>query len=117
MVEFFKDGGWSMFILLLFGVLGVAGAGFFAARPDRKHEGYLKWMSAALLWATLAGAGSCLAAVWHNTAGIEDANERSRIVQQGYAESMSPVIMGFAFLAVMAFLGAIGRRRLDARGA
>ena len=38
-----------------------------------------------------------------------------RIMAQGYAECMSPPIMGFGFLTLAAMLAAVGRRRLDAK--
>src|ERR1019366_2996878 len=117
MIEFFKDGGWSMFVILLFGFVALAPAGFFAARPDGKHEGFLKWMCRALLWSTLTGLTSDFAAVFHYTTNLTDAEERSRTILQGMAESMSPVIMGLGFLTLTAFLTAIGRRRLDAKAA
>ena len=41
--------------------------------------------------------------------------ERDRTMAQGYAECMSPPIMGFGFLTLAAMLAAVGRRRLDAK--
>jgi hypothetical protein len=115
MLQFFRDGGWSMFVIVAFGLLTLASAGFYAARPDRRHEGFLEWMSRAMLWSILAGLASDVGTTLHYTCTIQDANERSRTITQGVAESMSPAIMGFALLAVTAFLTAVGRRRLDAR--
>ncbi len=104
-----------MFVIVAFGLLTLAVAAFYAARPDRQHEGMLDWMSRAVLWSTLAGLASDIGATCHTTFGIEDGNARARLTTQGVAESMSPAVMGMAFLAVIAFLAAIGRRRLDAR--
>lgn len=115
MIEFFRDGGWSMFVIVGFGFLTLASAAFYAARPSGAVDGFLKWMSRAVLWSTLAGLASDLGTTCHYTARIEDAGERARATLQGVSESMSPPIMGFAFLAVAAFLAAIGRRRMDAR--
>ncbi len=117
MIEFFKDGGWPMFVILLFGAITLATAGFHAARPDARHEGFLRWMSAAVLWSSLAGVAADFGATFHATCHIEDANQRGMITLEGLAESMSPLVMGFVMLALAAFLVAIGRRRLDARPA
>jgi hypothetical protein len=117
MIEFFKDGGWSMFVILLFGFVLLAASAFFAARPDGKHEGFLKWMSRALLWSTLTGVASDVGTVFHFTCHIQDDGERTRTIVEGLAESMSPPVMGFAFLTLAAFLAAIGRRRFDAKKA
>jgi hypothetical protein len=113
--QFFRDGGWSMFVIEVFGLITLGSACFYAARPDGRHEGFLKWMSRAVLWSTLAGLASDVGATCHHTFTLQDANERSRAITEGVAESMSPPIMGFALLAVIAFLTAVGRRRLDAR--
>ena len=115
MIEFFKDGGWSMFVILLFGVIAMATAAFHAARPDERHEGFLKWMCKAVLWSTLAGVSSDVGTTLHATCQIMNDSERARTTTEGLAESMSPLLMGFAMLAIAAFLGAIGRRRLDAK--
>jgi Flp pilus assembly protein TadB len=117
MIEFFKDGGWSMFVILLFGAIALATAALHAARPDARREGFLKGMARAVMWATLAGAASDLGTTWQFTSKIVDDTERSRTTLEGLAESMSPLIMGFVILAIVAFLAAIGRRRLDARRA
>ena len=117
MLEFFRDGGWSMFVILLFGALSLGTGAYYAARPDARHEGFLKWMSRATLWATLAGVASDFGATFKYTRTLENDSERARTVLEGLAESMSPLVMGFVLLALAAFLGAIGRRRLDARKA
>lgn len=104
-----------MFVIVGFGFLTLASAAFYAARPSGAHEGFLKWMSRAVLWATLTGIASDLGTTCHYTARIEDAGDRARTTLQGISESMSPAVMGFAFLALAAFLGAVGRRRMDAR--
>ena len=72
-------------------------------------------MVLAILWATLAGTLSDLGTTFHYVAKLMDDDERSRTLIQGCAESMSPGVMGFAMMAVAALLGAIGKRRLDAR--
>jgi Na+/proline symporter len=90
-------------------------AAHFAARPDARREGFLAWMSAATLWATLAGVTSDVAATLYHTASVADADERGRLVLEGLAESMSPAIVGFALLALVAMLVAVGRRRFEAR--
>jgi len=115
MLEFFRDGGWSMFVILAFGCVVLATAGYYAVRPDARHEGFIRWMSFALICAVLAGTTSAFGAVFKYTRTIENADERARTVLEGSAECMSPPIMGFCFLTLAAMLAAIGRRRLDAK--
>jgi hypothetical protein len=117
MIEFFKDGGWPMFVILLFGSLALATAAFHAAKPDGRHEGFLRWMCGATLCSTLAGVAADFGATFHATCKIEDLNLRGQVTTEGLAESMSPAVMGFVMLSLAMFLGAIGRRRLDGRKA
>ena len=117
LLTLFREGGWSMFMILLLGFVALATAAFYAARPDARHEGFLKWMSRAVLWSILAGMCSDMATVFHATNAIEDTSLRTQITMVGAAESLSPGIMGFVLLALVAMLTAVGRRRLDARKA
>ena len=104
-----------MFAVVLFGLIALATAAFYAARPDARHEGFIKWVSRAPLWSILAGICSDFATVFHVVCGMEDWNKRTQILLEGSAESLSPGIMGFVLLALTALLTAVGRRRLDAR--
>jgi hypothetical protein len=113
----FRDGGWSMFGVVSFGLVALATAAFYAARPDAKHEGFLKWVSRATFWSILAGMCSNFATVFRYVCELDDANRRAQIILEGSAESLSPGIMGFTLLALTALLTAVGRRRLDARRA
>lgn len=115
--EIFRDGGWSMFFVVLFGFVALGTAAFYAARPDGKHEGFLKWMARATLWSILAGVCSDFATVFHVCGQIEEPAKRTQIAFVGAAESLSPGIFGFVLLSLVALLTAVGRRRLDARKA
>jgi hypothetical protein len=111
----FREGGWSMFGIVLLGLVALATSAYYAARPDAQHEGFLKWMSRATFWSVMVGMASDFATTFHAACEIEDANQRSRIALEGSAESLSPAIIGFAFLTLVALLTAVGRRRLDAK--
>jgi len=115
----FRNGGFPMFFVVGFGAIALGTAFWHALRPDARHEGFIKWMSAATLMAILNGFVSDLATVAHYVSQEEMASEqRIRILLEGFDESMSPGILGFAFLALAALLTAVGRRRLDGmRGA
>jgi hypothetical protein len=114
----FRNGGWSMFFVVAFGFVALGAAAYFAARPSARHEGFLDWMSRALLWSILTGICSDVATTFDFTSSDNIASDqRGRIVLEGLAESLSPGIVGFAFLGVVALLAAVGRRRLDANRA
>src|SRR5579863_9732613 len=115
MIKLFTDGGWSMWFILLFGFVALATAAWFSMRPSRAHLGFIGWMGGATLFTVVGGLCSDMGTTLFAAAKFEDANERGRIVCQGFAESMSPGIMGFALLSLVALLVAVGRRRMDAR--
>jgi hypothetical protein len=115
MLTLFRSGGWSMFVILAFGFVALGTSAYFALRPSRWHEGFVQWMSRALFWAIVTGICSDAAAVFAFVSGPIEEASRTRLVFEGLAESLSPGIVGFAFLAIVAMLTAVGRRRLDVR--
>jgi hypothetical protein len=120
MITLFRNGGFPMFFVVGFGLVALGTAFWFALRPDEKHEGFIKWMGLATLAAILNGFCSDLASVAHYVVNADpppDADQRIRILLQGFYESMSPGILGFALLSLAALATAVGRRRLDAKRA
>jgi hypothetical protein len=119
MITLMRNGGGPMIFILLFGLVGLATAFWFAVRPSERHVGFIKWMSRATMWSVLCGFSADLAAVFYNTTTDDyDAMPPAlfvRIVVHGLAESMSPGIVGFALLSLTALVAAVGQRRLDAR--
>ena len=116
MLTLFRNGGFPMFFILAFGAIALATAFWFALRPSDRHEGFIRWMARATLYATLSGTLADLLAVMRYVVGHElKGDERALILCEGFGESMSPGIMGFSFLALIALMTAVGRRRLDAR--
>ena len=119
LVTIFRNGGMPMWFILLFGMIGLASAFWYALHPDGKHEGFIRGMSWATFWAIMNGFCSDLATVAMYVASQDpqpDAETRIRILLQGFYESMSPGIIGFAFLSLISLLTAVGRRRRDALG-
>ena len=112
-----------MTFILLFGLLGLGSAFHFALRADRRALGFIRGMATATLYATLAATSADVGATLYHTSGVyseEDAARRVRaghMIIEGLAESTSPGILGFSFLALTSMLTAVGRRRLDERGA
>lgn len=104
-----------MWFILALGFIALATAFWYALRPDDKHLSFLEWVSRAILWTSIGGICLDFSTVAHNVAAMEiDSEHRWRIVLQGFGESMSPGVMGFAFLAIVAVLTAVGKRKLDA---
>ena len=115
MIELFKEGGFPMWFILALGFTALATAFWYAMRPDDKHLGFLEWISRAILWTSVGGVLIDFSTVAHAVSAMEiGAEQRWRIVLDGFGESMAPGIMGFAFLAIVAVLTAVGKRKLDA---
>jgi hypothetical protein len=114
-----------MLFLLLLGGVGILAAFHFAVRAQRKSLGFLKSLSAAVLFATLAATCADVGATLHAVSGIYERGPpytfRDRpvvpehLLVEGLGESTSPGILGFSFLALIGMLMAVGRRRLDER--
>jgi hypothetical protein len=110
-----REGGFPMWFVLAFGLVSLGAAAWFAYRPSRRRLRFIYGMSAATALTSLMGICADLAAVGHH------ANERwdefsgpiVRVLLQGFAESMSPGVMGFSFLSLVALLTAAGAPRLD----
>lgn len=117
MLTLIRNGGFPMLFILLFGLFSLCAAGWFAIRLHARIVGFIKWMTAATLFATLSGTCSDLAATSMAVVAKlpTDAATATQMAFEGFAESMSPGIMGFSFAALTAMLVAVGRRRLDAR--
>lgn len=114
-----------MMFILIFGIAGLLAAFFFAIRAERRTLGFLKTISAAVFFATLSATCADVGATLYNVSDVYEKGEPykfrdqpihpSAMIVQGMAESTSPGILGFSFLAVIAMLSAVGRRRLDER--
>ena len=54
MWAFLRSGGLPMLFILVFGLIGLGAAFYFALRAERRTLGFVKSMAAATLFATLA---------------------------------------------------------------
>lgn len=110
----------SMSFILLVGLVAVGAALHFAFRAQRSSLGFLKAISAACLFGTLAATCADVGTTCNAVVRLWDQMgpaKATHILIEGLAESTSPGILGFSMLAVVALLGAVGRRRLADREA
>ncbi len=110
-----------MMFIVVFGLLGLGASFYFAVRAQRQSLGFIHSMMHAVLFATLAATAADLGATlnaanqaWEKPGGDQPLHA-AHIIVEGFAESTSPGILGFSFLALTAMLTAVGRRRLDER--
>lgn len=117
MMTFMRAGGYSMWIVLLFGIITVVTAAMFAYRPDEGRLGFVRAMTWAVVFATLSGVAADVAATFHKVANIPEMQQGLDIAlypMMGLSESMAPAILGFSMLGISWFITAIGIRRLSA---
>jgi hypothetical protein len=114
MMAFMQAGGLGIWIVLLFAVLTGAAAVAFALKPDPRRVELLRALSRATVFAVLTSVSANLAAVgWKVPQNEEWARspDLPLIVMTGIAESLTPAILGFAFLGIAWFITAVGVRR------
>lgn len=112
----FKEGGWSMWFIFVVGAIALATSFWFVLRPAERQLGFIKWLSRALLYAVASGLCVNVSTVLHYLARDPDqltAEMRTRLMIEGFGESLAPGVMGFAFLTLIALVTAVGQRRLD----
>ena len=116
MIDFFMGGGFSMFVVLLFGALTLAVAIRFFAKPDKGQMSTIRALTVATLFAVLCGFTSNMAAVMTKVPGTPEWAQSPQvhlIVMTGIGESLAPAILGFALLALAWAAAAFGVRKLD----
>lgn len=109
-----------MLFILVFGLLALGASFYFAVRPQKQSLGFIRSMSHATLFGTLAATAASVGATlyaashaWENPEG--GPGQAAHMIVEGLAESTSASILGFSFLALASMLTAVGRRRLDER--
>ncbi len=112
-IEFFREGGWGMWPVLLFGTVAVAASLGFAFRPRR---GCIPFFAA--LWLTILGAVlhalvTDLAAVFNylGQEGSVPPEQLTRMLLVGLKESSRPCVLGGFFLTLVPLFTAIGLLR------
>jgi hypothetical protein len=114
-MEFFRNGGFPMIVILVFGALALVNAARFAWAPGPGRVPYQLALGATILFAGLGGTATDLMTVALRVPSIPEwANDPQvgLIVLQGFGESMSPTILAFGALIAQSLLVALGLRRL-----
>src|SRR5262249_43520296 len=114
MKEFFQAGGYSMWLVLLFGGVALVSAVRFAIRPELRKLSGLRALAAAATLAVLSGiAADFTAVMWHVT-GRDDwmhSPDVPFIVMRGLGEAVTPATLGFTLLSLTWIGVAVGTRR------
>ena len=107
----------SLFALLtlILGVVPLAMAIVYASRPTERNLALMRPLSLAGLFAAIAGTLSGFINVLRLFWSREPTAETYRVMAVGAAESLVPVLVGFACLTVAWLVVAIGMGRRSAR--
>lgn len=116
-MAWFMGGGISMIFVLVFGLMAVASAAWFAGAPGRGEVRAHVALGTAVLAAAACGVLTDITAVCtYVPANPEWAQspDLHLILLQGLAESLAPGVLGLALVAVQALLVSFGLRRIPA---
>lgn len=114
MWEFFKEGGWPMWVILFVGATLIGASLRFAIKPHAAKKEFIKYLCFATLAATVQGVIMDLGTVFYwvsDAARVPDA-QVTRILLQGFHESTRPSTFGGGILVLALVLMAIGSSRL-----
>lgn len=113
MIEFFREGGWGMWPILIFGMVTVGAALRFAQKPEDAQLKFLGAMGLTTLVTTVHATWTDVAAVMHtlsDPARVSDA-ELTRTLFVGLMESTRPGTLAGIMLTLACLLMAIGALR------
>jgi hypothetical protein len=116
-MDFFRMGGFPMFVIVVFGLIGVLNAARYAWAPGPGRVGYQVALGVAILLAGIGGVATDIIAVcvqvpahpeWVAESGL------AMVLVQGLGESLTPLVLATGVLMAQALLVALGLRRLGA---
>lgn len=117
----FQEGGWAMYLIFAFGLVGVGAAGRFAWRGEHQLLGFVRWITVTVLacgafgffvgvqrMLSFAGERLATAPFWPE---LTLAERRVTLLIVGTGEALSCVSGALMFVVVICLLTAIGQRR------
>ena len=106
-----REGGFPMFFLLAFGGAALIAAARFARAPNQRRLRASVGLGLATGFTTVTATCADLAAVGHHAPEYLRSHPESTmsdVLLQGFAESMSPGILGFTMLSIVAITLVLG---------
>jgi hypothetical protein len=114
MLNLMLEGGFPMFFLLAFGLVDLFFAARFARAPSHRRLRVTVSMGLATGFTTLTATCTDVAAVGHHAPDYLRAHAGTtmpEVLLQGLGESMSPGILGFTTLSLVALIVVVGQYR------
>lgn len=123
MLEFFMEGGWGMYPVLILSVILVASGGRYAFDGEPVRLRFIAVLSLTLLAFIVTALTADVAKVFWYLESPERVSDAMflRVLVEGFKESSRPALLGFPLLGVALILVSIGvyrtgRRELTASG-
>jgi hypothetical protein len=111
MVDFIRAGGWVMFVLIALGIAMLVPAALFARSATPQRLALIRALTVAMVFAVITGVTTNIATVCHYV--VENApKEPLPVLLQGFAESITTVMLGAGLASVAWILVAFGVRRM-----
>ncbi len=117
MVEFFQEGGWGMYPVLIVGLVLLGSAAYFAIDRSAARLRFMGALSLALVVFSVQSLIVDMATVfWALSDGNRFAGaDRVAILLEGLKESSRPMTLGLGLLGLALICVAIGVYRMDRR--
>lgn len=109
MLEGFRDGGWGMFPTLVFGLLMVAAAIRYAARPEARFLPLMWGLGALTVSSGALGFVTGLITTFHYVAAH---NEPGNVALQGAGESLNNLAFALMFVVLASLAASFGAWKL-----
>jgi hypothetical protein len=119
MLEFFKEGGWGMWPVLIFGMVSLGAALRFARKPEMSQLKFIGAIVLTTLVCVIHATWTCVAMVfWYleDPQRVPDA-EMTRTLFVGLKESTRPGTLGGLLITLTCLLVAVGMLRAQRKGA
>lgn len=115
MLGFMQEGGYSMWLILVLGLLSMGLAASFAFRPAERKLNILRPLSLATVFSILSATAADIGVVMKRVPQLPEFTSnpdlRAALYTSGIGESMVPAILGFTLLSLVWLLAAVGYRR------
>jgi hypothetical protein len=111
MIDFFRAGGFTMFVLAAFGIVLLPTAVKFARNADAQRLSLIRALTWALVFAALVGFAAGLASTAMYVVRNEPPDPLPALLM-GFAESTTNLILGGGIAVITWTLVAVGVRRM-----
>ena len=113
MLDFFKAGGFNMFPLTVFGIAMLVTGVKFARNADPQRLALIRALTVTISFCTIIGVAAGFATTAKFVAGDPEAQkEPLMFLLQGFAETLTNVMLGGSFVVLTWILVAVGVRRM-----